>query len=181
MKREWRDVLGFEGQYQVSDDGYVRSLPDIDWRGRFMSGRIMSQAVNEKGYETLVLRGESRRVHRLVAEAFLPKPAPEKNQINHKNGNKRDNRVCNLEWCDNSENQRHRYEVLNHRGAMTGRTGANCKNSKPVVGTCILTREVRRYPGASEAGRQLGIHGSAVAGCASGRTKQAGGWIWVYE
>ena len=146
-----------------------------------MTGRIMSPSVNQKGYETVMLCGEARRVHRLVAEVFLDPPDPGKDQVNHKNGNKRDNRVSNLEWCNNSENQKHRYAILNHQGAMTGRTGAMCKNSKPVIGTCITTREVRRYPGASEAARQLGMHASAVAGCASGKTRQAGGWLWVYE
>lgn len=180
MTREWKDITGAEGRYQVSSDGYVRSLPDIDSRGRFMPGLILRAKTNEKGYQLVNIDRRLRRVHRLVAETFLPNPDG-KPEVNHKNGNKADNRRGNLTWATSSENQLHRYQELGHRGPATGKRGALCPNSKKVVGINVRTREVVRFAAASEAGRELGISGSGVSACANGRLRTYRGWEWAYE
>lgn len=146
-----------------------------------MPGSILSPKVNKKGYLSVPLSPDrvTHRVHRLVATAFIPNDE-NKPQVNHKDGNKDNNKVENLEWSTNSENQQHRYVALNHTGPMTGRTGANCKNSKPVRCVNVETREVRCYPGASEAARHTGFHPSGISACASGRLRSYKGWQWEY-
>ena len=177
--RQWADVKGLEGRYQVSDDGFVRSLPDIDERGRFMPGFVLKAKLTSKGYMVVVLCGKSRRVHRLVAETFIPNDA-NLPQVNHKDGRKANNKVGNLEWTNNSANQLHRYSVLKHKPAMLGRTGALCKNSKPVRGLNLSTGEHLEFAAASEAARALSISSSGISLAARGGLASYKGWQWEY-
>lgn len=179
--RVWKDIAGFEGRYQVSSDGFVRSLPEIDTAGCFRHGRILRPKINEKGYFCVVLSDRrTHKVHRLVAEAFVPKQDG-KPQVNHKDGEKLNNRFGNLEWATNSENQIHRHRVLGQPGVTQGGRGAACKNSKPVVGVHVESGEVVRFAAAAEAARELGILASGVSGCASGTFDSYKGFVWVYE
>lgn len=177
--RRWKDIQGLEGRYQVSDDGYVRSLPDIDARGRFMPGHILKHGVNEKGYAHVALgRSGSHRVHRLVAEAFVEREGP---QVNHKDGDKLHNHWMNLEWCTNSDNQRHRYATLGHKSATLGKTGINCPNSKPVVARETATGKLVGYFGsAAEAGRALAIDSSGISMAVRGQLRSYKGMRWAF-
>ena len=109
MSEEWRSVVGYEGLYEVSNTGQVRSL-DRYVKGksyRLHKGKVLSPGKNSRGYLSAVLSYNGKHkaitVHRLVAEAFLPNPdnLPE---INHKDEDKTNNSVDNLEWCDRSYN-----------------------------------------------------------------------------
>lgn len=113
----WKDIEGFEGAYQISDLGRVKSLSRfaID---RCVKERIIKPYRNNGGYLTCVLCAEGvphpRLIHRLVGSAFIQRP-PGKDYINHKNSNRSDNRAVNLEWCTVLENTRHKIEVAgNH-------------------------------------------------------------------
>ena len=176
----WVDITGCEGRYQVSDEGYVRSLPDVDHRGQFMIGKILKAAVTEKGYETVAIDQKTRKVHILVAEAFVENPAS-KPQINHEDGNKRNNRKGNLTWVTNSENQIHRYSVLKQVSRLTGRTGSRCANSKPVRSVNVKSREVTLFAGASDAARLTGVDASGICLAANGKlqTYKGAHWEWV--
>ena len=109
----WVDIKGHEG-YQVSSYGRVRSKDRICYHvqygqvvARKHKGRILSQNDNGHGYLTVQLgRGNRLYVHRLVAEHFIPNPNGYE-EINHRNANKQDNRVDNLEWCDRRQNIDH--------------------------------------------------------------------------
>lgn len=106
MSEVWKDILGFEGMYRVSTIGSVYS---------YRANKILSLWKDKDGYLRCNLKKDGyvrqASVHRLVAETFLDNPL-RKMQINHKNGVKNDNRLENLEWCTNSENQRHKVDVL---------------------------------------------------------------------
>ena len=111
MDENWKDINGYEGLYQVSDLGRVASYNRIMRDGRFYRGSIKKLSVDYKGYLTTVLmnydyKKNSFRVSRLVGIAFIPNPE-NKPEINHKYGDKLDNRVTSLEWVTGSENIRH--------------------------------------------------------------------------
>lgn len=114
MEEIWKDVVGYEGFYQVSNLGRVKSI--IGRKG-FPAGYIAKNSVGNNGYPRVALSiyGESKfySVHRLVATAFIPNP-DSKPQVNHKNGIKTDNRVENLEWVTSQENCVHAYRTGLH-------------------------------------------------------------------
>lgn len=105
---EWRPVVGFEGKYEASSLGRIKSLPRLAWNGSGMKPireRILKPGVCKNGYWRVVLGlGNGRTVHRLVAEAFLGKSHLD---VNHKDGNKSNNSIKNLEFISHLENVRH--------------------------------------------------------------------------
>ena len=147
IREEWRPVIGFEQEYEVSSLGRVRSSGRmVRARGgstQWRRGRMLSPRVSTQGYTRVALSRRSKReeapIHRLVAEAFIG-PRPERNDINHKNGVKDDNRVSNLEYVTRGENLRHAYG-----------TGLR----PPTYGHALLTTEQVRYA--------RKVHGSLTA------------------
>ena len=100
-KEQWRDIFGYDGMYQVSDLGRVRSL-------KFGRVKVLRSYKNRYGYLKVFLWKYGKRrniyVHRLVANAFMPNSDKTKNEINHIDECKQNNKVSNLEWCDRSYN-----------------------------------------------------------------------------
>ena len=174
---EWRDVVGYEGRYQVSSMGRVKSLERKvrHWRGgeRIQKERILKPSNDRRGYLLVSLcDGEKRKtfsVHRLVCQAFHENP-DNKPQVNHINEIKTDNRACNLEWCTCKQN-------VNH-GTRTERSAKS--RSKPVGQYTLDGELVKIWQSPCEAGKQIGLSDSHVSKAANGKLKTAYGCIWRY-
>lgn len=124
----WKEIPGYEGLYQVSNLGRVKSLSRDIWNGKaFFTSKekILKPNILAKGYLQVELKKDKKRhpsqVHRLVALAFVNNPNVEYNQVNHINGQKQDNRADNLEWCNNSLNQLHAWSTGLQK--VSGRAG----------------------------------------------------------
>ena len=150
---EFRDIKGFEGKYQVSDTGEVRSIDhyieQISSFGRkqrrLMRGRTLKQNKTWNGYMIVYLSiGKKYQwftVHRLVAETFIPNPQ-NLSDVNHINGNKLDNRMVNLEWCTRSYNVKHSYDVLRRKRKCWE---IRCKETGELIkGKCVLSKITKK-------------------------------------
>lgn len=164
MKEIWKDIIGYEGIYQVSNLGRVKSLERIVLSKGVATKRKerVLKSSNRRGYRQLTLaknRSRAQRsVHRLVAEVFIPNP-DNKKEINHIDGNKANNIVDNLEWCTRKENAVHSIKVLGHKSKLEQikpfqfKNGHKCWNSMKVK--CVETGEA--FDSIAEAGGSKGI------------------------
>ena len=140
----WRPVVGFEGRYEVSDIGRVRSLNYGRTKGLVV---VMKQHLDRGGYACINFSSLNFRVHSLVMEAFVG-PRPEKHDVNHKNGIKDDNRLENLEYVTESQNTQHSFD-LGLQVAKRGLDHYKCKFTDQQI------MEIHRRANAGESQRVL--------------------------
>lgn len=164
----WRDIPGYVGIYQVSDNGNVRrkekykAVPGVLRPIKMLNGYLcidLSYKCKKKRFG----------IHRLVAMAFIPNP-DNLPIINHKNENRTDNRVENLEWCT--------YRYNNNYGTARFRTSV--KQSTPIVQLTTDGKKIREFYGMHEAARNTGICVQNIHKCCVGTYKTAGGYKWEY-
>lgn len=166
----WKDIDGYEGKYEISNFGRVRS---VNFGNSGMS-KIMKPEVTPKGYLTIGLskNGKKRgyRISRLVATAFVPNPNAF-SEVNHKDENKTNNYADNLEWCDRAYN--------NNYGTRTSRAAKS--HMKPVLQYSKEGKLLARWEGAKEAENVLGISDGHIWLCCNRKRNTAGGYVWRYE
>ena len=171
MNEVWKDIIGWEGKYQVSNLGRVRTL---NYK-RTNQIRIMSGVTDIRGYKCIAFRegGAGSRqkhfmVHRLVAQAFIPNPEG-KPFVNHRDGNRKNNNASNLEWCTREENEKHKIYVLGH-------PSGSVIPPKKVI--CVETGQV--YPSVSSAARAIGVSQGAISFALKDEWRVSHGYHWKY-
>lgn len=193
----WKPIKGYEGWYEVSSYGRVRSLDRMetlsDGRKRLRKGRILKSSKSNCGYLRIVLSKSNEKkyalIHRLVAQAFIQN-TDNLPQVNHKDEDKTNNCVflkkdgsvdldkSNLEWCDAKYNMN--YGTARQRWAEKKLNSP--KLSKPVLQIDLGTNKIiSKYPSTAEADRQLNINQGGISNCCRGKCKTAYGYKWKYE
>ena len=201
----WKDVAGYEGLYQVSNLGNVKTLERFYYSGRnhtirkVQKSMLLKQQTNKDGYRTVGLTKDGKQkytlVHRIVAQAFIINDDPEnKTLINHKDEVKTNNVVDNLEWCTPKYNNN--YGTARERGIKTRKSrytkekhplyGKQHKEeskkkmserkNKPVI--CITTGEI--FKSVKEASEKTGVNLSNICQCCKGNYKTAGKREWEF-
>lgn len=176
MEEIWRSKEDFSG-YEISNLGAVRSIDryieDTMGRRQFRAGKLMKQKVDDDGYYQIRISDDNKkphyfRVHRLVAELFIDNP-DDLPVVNHKDGNKKNNKVDNLEWATHHENNVHAVE-----------TGLHNMGS-PVEQYDLYGNYIIEFSSARGASRVTGVDNSAITKVCKGKRKTAGGFIWKYK
>lgn len=172
----WKDIKGYEGLYQVSSFGRVRSLPKLieyfDGRIRYYEGKIMKLSNHPKGYLQVRLTKNKKTklhfIHRLVAETFLEN-LQNKPMVNHIDGNKQNNNINNLEWATCSENNQHAYDN-------------NLKSdNKKVVMLDFDFNEIQTFNSIHEASRFVNCNFRNIWMVCNNKRNSAGGYKWRYK
>lgn len=172
MEEKWKDIPGYEGKYQASTLGRIRNIPHLikankDGGVRYTKLYYKKLTTGWHGYVYVSLSkdGEQKThlLHRLIADTFLPNPN-KLPAVNHKDGNKKNNCITNLEWCTDSENQIH--------ASINGLF----KKTKKV--RCIETGDI--YRNSCEAERETGISSRTIRNVCCGKGYTAGGYKWEW-
>lgn len=164
MNEIWKDITGFEGLYQVSNLGNVRSITRYKM--------VLNPSIDKDGYRYVKLKHKGKekhcRVARLVAMMFIPK-IDGKNMVNHIDAIRDNDKAENLEWCTAKENVLHSAKLGNY-------DGINAKSVKQMNGDVC----VKVWDSMTEAANTMKIAVSNICKCALGERKSAGGFQWEY-
>ena len=177
QKEIWKDIKGYEGSYKISDLGRIKSIDRIIKIGKsniVKKGVILKQCFDKGGYLQVTLHknniAKTYRVHRLVALNFINNPNNFE-FVNHKDENKQNNNINNLEWCSRKYN--------NNYGTRSLRAGLSCR--KKINQYDLQGNFIRSYESVFEAkklnSKSSGTHISEVC---NGKRKSAYGYIWKY-
>lgn len=157
IKEIWKNVVGYEGKYEVSNLCRVRSVRKI----------LKTQINVQNGYSYIGIAGKTFTIHRLMAIAFIPNPE-NKPTVNHKDGIKTNNHISNLEWATFSENSQHNYSVLGFQCYMKSVTPYTHHNSKRVA-KYVSNKPVAIFASSALAGRVLGYENTYIGMLINGK------------
>lgn len=183
-KERWKDVVGYEGLYQVSNFGRVKSF----YNGK---EKILKPSIGNTGYLYINLckngKHYTKTVHRLIATTFISN-TENKDYIDHINTDRTDNRVCNLRWVTRIENnnnsltRKHNKESKQgDKGYYYGKFGKEHPNSIPILQFNLNNEFIREWECSMEIQRELNIYHSNITKCCKGIQKTAGGYVWRYK
>lgn len=161
----WKVIPGTNGKYSVSENGEVRNNE---------LKRNLKTAETYNGYLRVRINKKMIRVHRLVAELFIENPNG-CTQVNHKDGNKKNNHFSNLEWCTAKENIAHAYKT-----GLKKVSYKNIKSPTPVIQMDLQNNPIKVYPSIRDAERETGIDNSRISKVCKGKKKTASGYKWQY-
>ena len=175
MIEYWKSISGYEGLYQVSNFGRIKSLVG--------NHKIRKTRIDNSGYKRVTLwckqKYKNLYIHRLVALSFLPL-IEGKNFVNHKDGNKLNNHVDNLEWMTYSENHTHAYRELHRPSHMAGKTGVLHPGAKQVKKTCINTGITTYFTTLREAAKSGDFNEGHISACCHNNRKSHKGFYWSF-
>lgn len=166
MEEIWKDIKGYEGKYQVSDLGRVRSLDRLDRAGARTKGKILNPKADKRGYIRVHLADGERynweSVHRLVAEAFVERKVETDNVVNHFDNNPSNNRADNLEWTTYKGNMEWAAKQGRMKGCSRNAIKASEKKKIPVI---AIDAEGNRtwFESQTEAQKVLGVSAAHIA------------------
>jgi hypothetical protein len=184
----WKDINGYEGYYQISNQGNVRSVDRFDGV-HDRKGTIIKPNLKQNGYLQVGLRMHSKRkwigVHRLVAIHFIENP-DNKPQVNHIDGNKQNNTINNLEWVTAKENQNHATKLglrknmpKGKKHCYYGKFGADSHSAKQVIRRNPKTGETKLYK-AKVLAKYEGFDVTSISKCCHGKLKTHKGYEWYF-
>lgn len=184
----WKDIKGYEGYYQVSNYGNVRSCTRFDGV-RIQKGKMMKPNLKYNGYLQVGLRKDHKRkwfsIHRLVAIHFIDNP-DNLPQVNHIDCNKQNNNVNNLEWVSSKENLEHAHKnnLIHMRKGKEhpfyGKCGASSKSAKRVIRYDPKTHETKLYE-AKILAKYDGFDVTCISKCCHKKSKTHKGYEWYFE
>lgn len=175
---EWKPIEGYEGLYEVSNLGRVKSL----WYGK---ERMLKMGKDKLGYLRVFLcnnnKGKNFLIHRLVAKAFIPNP-DNKPFIDHIDTNPSNNRIENLRWCTHKENCNNplTIEKYSKNNSNLGKYGKLHQTSKPILQFSLNGEFIKKWNCAKDAARELNINDNHIGSCCRGKRKTTYGYIWKY-
>lgn len=170
-----KDIDGYGGDYVVTSQGDIIST-------KYKEDKVMSDRVVGHGYKIVTLykngTGKSFYIHRIVATHFIENPE-NKTTVNHKDGNKLNNSIDNLEWMTNKENNIHSFKELGRVSTWKGVTGVDNPSTKIVY--MIDGRNITKFCSSADAEKSTGVNARNIRRAASGARKSAGGFKWSYD
>lgn len=187
MEEIWKDVIGYEGLYQISNLGRIKSLTrKVQCKGgqRTTKGKILKPFQTRNPYLCIDLRQhqthKTKFIHRLVAEAFIPNPNNYP-YVNHKDSNPINNRIDNLEWCTQSYNVKYAYINGNAKPTLGCFKKGHIPHNRRKVNQYTKDKKlICTYISIREASKLTNINKSAINNCLLKYTKTSGGFIWEY-
>jgi len=182
----WRDINNFDN-YQINNLGIIKTkeriVIDSNGFSKKLKEKILKSYISTNGYPYILLKKNNKyfnkSIHRLLMETF--NPIDNKLEVNHKDGNKLNYSLDNLEWCTREENMKHSYTVLKRKGVNVGRFGSKNKISKKINQYSINNELIKMWNSSYDIEKELNFRTSDIRDVCRGKQKTAFGFIWKYN